>query len=789
MNHINLNTKKTLLKIGIWMIPMLSFAQFGADYSSYGFNFVDDTYNVGLGGWQGAEIGNTAKLNIYKQSPTLNNYALEMKAQNQTISINYDDTGYMDLNPCSFVINLRLNLTQYTGNQDRFSFKLLTGAKLVDIQFQNDGVYYLDNNNVTTFITAAPSANQWFTYTISLDACGSMGSLMIENDDTNVLPLSFPDDTSTPSIELSTYTNSSTEFEAEIDHLFIYSNPTKWWLGPSLPYVDETNYVGTTGDRHYFLNLPNGERIGINKNGGGYIPYTQLSPTGPNIDPNPKFGSGSTKTLRGYFHSADYNPVQPGASSTTGGHLVTVNDLTSKLEVEPYPLHLYYKSGITENNPLIFPTGEVMTNKDNTTIDNDIYDEFGLDMRHELITELDFTSSIEDVSQTGGISVVKHLGEWEFIRHPCQLLQYHEPDANPRYNLNGTPHSDSDMGEMRHKFEFRMNKDLGYEWVLWRENGAWQSMELLVVGDKKTFNSTSVTTIPLENRFMVFSTSNSVTDPNAIAFYYPDNNYNATCTSQKSRTDKSIISQEDRRFKMQITADWRKTNWCRMNLYIFNKGLVAPNHGDPNQYESFRMEAHQIFGTPEQIWEQVQGLAPLPVELISFDVAVTEKNQVALQWKTASEVNHDYFTIERSKNGSNWEAIERVETASSITATTNYAAIDKSPITGVSYYRLKQTDLDGTTTYFPIKSVSINQDLNSKISIYPNPTDGLINIELNGLIVEKIILLDNVGNDLTNKVQYISTGEERIVLNLKQLPIGPYYLVLNDQVVEHVQRK
>ncbi len=677
------------------MIPMLILAQSSAEYSSYGFNFVNDSYNDGLGGWQGTEIGNTLNLNIYKQNDTINDYALEMKAQNQTVQISYDDTGYMDLNPCSFVINLRLNLTQYTGNQDRFSFKLNTGEKLIDIQFQNDGIYYLDDNNNTSLITIAPVANEWFTYTISLEDCSAIGSLMIENDDAKTFPLSFQNDSSMPSIELSTSTNSNTEFKAEIDHLFIYSNPTKWWLGPSVPYGDESDFIGTTGDRQHFLNLPNGERIGINENAGGYVTYTQLTPTGTNLDPFPKFGSGGTKTLRGYFHSNDYNPVQPGTSSTTGGHLVTVNDLTNKLEIEPFPLHLYSNSGIGENTPLVFPTGDVMT-YDSSTNDIDIYDEFGLDLRHEIITELDFNSTLENVSENGGISIVKHQAEWEFIRHPCQVLQYHEPLANPRYELNDTPHSDSDMGEMRHKFEFRMNKDLGYEWVLWLENGEWQSMELTEIGQKRTFNTLDVTTIPLENRFMVFSTSNSLTDPNAIAWYYPESDYNAASTVQKNRTNKSIVSQEDRRFRMQIISDWRKTNWCRMNLYIFNKGLLAPNHGDPNEYESFRMEAYQLFGTPEEIWTQIQG--------------------------------------------------------------------------GIS-------------------TAVIEQAKQPKINIYPNPTRGIVHIQLNGLVVETLILVDNLGNDLTNKVKYISKDKEKMVLDLEQLPVGTYHLVLNEQIVEKVQRK
>ena len=617
-------------------LPLFSWAQFGADYSSYGFNFVNDTFNDGLEGWQGNNINNTAKVDIYKQSVTLNDYILELKAQNETIQISYDDAGFIDLNPCSFVINLRLKIPQFTGNQDAFIFKLHTGAKLVDIQFQNDGIYYLDANNNTTLITGTPTLNQFLTYTISIDGCGILGNFMIENDPLNTFTLNLPNETQSPIIEMATSTDGASEFKTEIDHLFIYSNPIKWWLIPSVPYGGESNYIGTTGDRHHFLNLPNGERVGINENAGGYMSYTQLSPTGTNLYPNPKFGSGGTKTLRNYFQTADYNPVQPGASSTTGGHLVDVNVLPNQLEIEPYPLHLYYKSGVTENNPLIFPTGEVMTNAADTTGDADIYDEFGLDMRHEIITELDFNSTLDNISTTGGISVVRHRGEWEFIRHPCQLLQYHEPEGNNRFNLNGIPHSDSDMGEMRHKFEFRMNKDLGYEWILWRENGQWESMQVQVIGDKKTFESTSPTTIPLENRFMVFSTSNSVTDPNAIAWYYPESNMNINSTLQKSRNDKSEISGEDRRYRVQIIADWRKTNWCRLNLYVFNEGLLAPNHGDTSEYESFQMEAHQLFGTPEQIWEEIQvsaGVCPTnltqTINYVTGDVAHIEAgNQI-----------------------------------------------------------------------------------------------------------------------------------------------------------------
>ena len=227
-----------------------------------------------------------------------------------------------------------------------------------------------------------------------------------------------------------------------------------------------------------------------------------------------------------------------------------------------------------------------------------------------------------------------------------------------------------------------------------------------------------------------------------------------------------------------------------MNVYIFNEGLLAPNHGDPNQFESFRMEAYQIFGTPEEIWAHIESVA-LPVELLSFDVEKTKENQVAIQWETASEINHDYFTIERSKDASNWEAIKKVKTPNTITtnATKSYAALDEFPLTGLSFYRLKQTDLDGTSTYSVIKNVSIDLDSSPKIDIYPNPTSEIVHIQLNELVVETITLLDNLGNDLTASVKQVSKGEDTVVLNLENLPVGAYYIVLNGDIVEKVQRK
>ncbi|QXP59701.1 T9SS type A sorting domain-containing protein [Olleya sp. HaHaR_3_96] len=581
-------------------------AQFGADYSSYGFNFINDANNQGLKHWTGNNIDDTNKFYIYKQDE-LNNYALELKPVNETLSINYNDFGYMDLNPCAFKINIRVKINHYSGNDDALTFTLFTGAKKVEIDFKSNGIFYTNNSNTSQLITTAAPINQWVTYSIALDSCNDMASIMLENDATNSYTLSLPDNTTAQNINLTATSNGTTPFTSEIDHLFIYSNPIKWWLGPSSAFINDTpaGYTSTTGDRQHFLTLPNGEKIGINENGGGYVTFTELTPGGPNLDPFPKFGSGGTKTLRGYFHTNKFNPVQAGVSSTSGGHLASVISLPNKLMVESFPLHSYFQDDFIENTPLVFPNNETLEDENHPAIiDDDVYDEFGLDMRHELMSELDFNTSIENVTQPNGISTVRHAAEWEYIRHPSFILQFHEVTVNKRPEFESFIGANNDMGDMRHKFEFRLNKDLGYEWILWRDNNnTWQSLHVEAVGDSKQIQININT--PLENRFLVFSTSSNPDTPGAVSWFYPESNFNANSTLQKSRVNKNTMMSMDRRNSMKIVADWRKTNWCRMNLYIRNEGLAAPCNGDPNLYEAFQMEALQLFGTPNQILNNV----------------------------------------------------------------------------------------------------------------------------------------------------------------------------------------
>jgi hypothetical protein len=112
----------------------------------------------------------------------------------------------------------------------------------------------------------------------------------------------------------------------------------------------------------------------------------------------------------------------------------------------------------------------------------------------------------------------------------------------------------------------------------------------------------------------------------------------------------------------------------------------------------------------------------LPIELISFN-AISINDEVGLTWVTASELNNDFFTIERlNLEDDKFDQIATVKGSGTINETRSYQAYDFAPRTGKNYYRLKQTDLDGQFSYSKIVMVDF-QVPDEVVSIYPNPTN------------------------------------------------------------------
>jgi len=115
----------------------------------------------------------------------------------------------------------------------------------------------------------------------------------------------------------------------------------------------------------------------------------------------------------------------------------------------------------------------------------------------------------------------------------------------------------------------------------------------------------------------------------------------------------------------------------------------------------------------------------LPVELLDFDCELIN-DIVEIKWVTATETDNDYFTVERSTDALNFEKVIQVPGAGNSTSVNEYFAIDHEPYTGISYYRLKQTDYNGNYDYSHIVTVENYQsedviEFEGIFNVYPNP--------------------------------------------------------------------
>lgn len=143
---------------------------------------------------------------------------------------------------------------------------------------------------------------------------------------------------------------------------------------------------------------------------------------------------------------------------------------------------------------------------------------------------------------------------------------------------------------------------------------------------------------------------------------------------------------------------------------------------------------------------------PLPVKLIHFS-ATTDGSIVKLKWVSAIEINNENYTLEKSEDGIHFVSLAIVNGAGTSYSPSYYEYTDVHPFQGVSYYRLKQTDFDGTIDYFKIIPVRVKPRISSWM-LYPNPSGsgsvkliflekqqdlGDVNISLNDAMGQKII--------------------------------------------------
>lgn len=185
-----------------------------------------------------------------------------------------------------------------------------------------------------------------------------------------------------------------------------------------------------------------------------------------------------------------------------------------------------------------------------------------------------------------------------------------------------------------------------------------------------------------------------------------------------------------------------------------------------------------VSGSPDPCFTGV-----LPIELLYFN-AVANDTEVEITWSTASELNNDFFSIERSATGENFTEILRTDGAGTSNQQIDYIEQDFTPLPGTSYYRLKQIDFNGDYSYSQI--VAVKCAFWGELSVYPNPTkeEEAFFITFSGFGDEEVlvVLRDITGREYYSKMIILTVNHQIIAFDPEQqIPAGTYLVVASSK--------
>lgn len=172
----------------------------------------------------------------------------------------------------------------------------------------------------------------------------------------------------------------------------------------------------------------------------------------------------------------------------------------------------------------------------------------------------------------------------------------------------------------------------------------------------------------------------------------------------------------------------------------------------------------------------------LPVEMLSF-TGEWAGSDVLLKWVTATETNNEFFIVERSNNGVNFEQLGQVGGMGTLAVETSYNYLDEDPLEGVGYYRLIQVDHDGKTKYSQVVAVErIEEDGVVIDSFRPNPAsdEAILTITSPDEIEMKLDVVNELGVVIDELQLAVAKGKNEFNLSLMQLAPGVYHLLLSE---------
>lgn len=185
------------------------------------------------------------------------------------------------------------------------------------------------------------------------------------------------------------------------------------------------------------------------------------------------------------------------------------------------------------------------------------------------------------------------------------------------------------------------------------------------------------------------------------------------------------------------------------------------------------------------------GGAVVPIELFSFKAKKVAEDVAEIRWITLSEIEHNYFILERSSDGINFDALTRVQSKGGEDTKADYEVYDKEPIQGINYYRLKSIDLGGEFTYSQIESVTFRPKVIKSLLAFPNPASQEAFIAINSKedVKARVQIFDLEGHELMRSLLSIQQGYFKKELDIRDLSSGIYMIQISDSGGEIAQTK
>ena len=171
----------------------------------------------------------------------------------------------------------------------------------------------------------------------------------------------------------------------------------------------------------------------------------------------------------------------------------------------------------------------------------------------------------------------------------------------------------------------------------------------------------------------------------------------------------------------------------------------------------------------------------LPVTFAEFSIKAS-KSASFLSFSTASETNNEYFSVERSADGRNFDTIGHIEGAGNSNQLQNYTFTDENPLAGISYYRIAQTDYDGKFSYSDIRSVR-HTIIGSNIVITPRASDGRYDI-VTDLEQYNVSVVNSAGQEVSQYTDFHGTQS----VGIESLQAGIYFFrIVTSKGVETIR--